>query len=1083
MLPVSGNNKPCSPISSNCVIWQGPDLPCIDLCNGDTISDVIAKLAETLCDLIDGTCLCEPDMSDINLDCLVNVNPNAETLQEIIQTIIDYLCALEPGGDNKTIVALPSCLQYTDEAGNPVTALPIADYALLLANRICDILTSIAIINEQLSDHETRITILENCVLPCDGNSGGSSSQIMSVCINAGNLIDADVLLAGLESAFCSIVAALGDVNLIENAYNAQCIFANTDLLSGQGTYGGLTGWQTNSTLAQTTQNQWLVICDLYNAVENIQNNCCDSNCDSIIYGFVPSATGGGGGTNSINVNFTSTTIPAGWTDCGSSVTITDSNGQSINQGFNALVEQNNNSGLSITISSLNVATAVQVTVDFCLTDGTDTCQNSSSQTVALGYNCPPVTIAPAVQGTSAVATWNNQIGVTASYNLTVETTTGTQIWTSGQLTNQPPNVSITIPNLSPATDYVAVLTLTVSGVGQTCPGVTFTTAGTACTVVQTDTVTDGAFGVGYVYLGRVCFGDAFVTYYYDPIGNQIIRETVTAVCPGGFPNDIQLPTVGTSAQTIYAAGTALATEFDKWIYPDLDCEGTIYSFPGFATNGVWIYLGQQVIGTTVYYAYAYWDVSGGNADKGPGAILYCCECPLSLLTQPVISSVDGAATNFTLPFISGAVTPIFTITIPPQHGVLTQPSGVNVADFTYTPNSATYSGTDTFTIELTDSSGFCVGNDILQYGLYLVGRKSTGNKRLDTSVYSFIDTNTKSLADAASIKSGLETWYAEYQASCPNNTGNLYIIPVTDSNWVSSYTKAVWDVNASGILVAGPEWDDIKVLPDSWTGAGPATPPDSAWIIAFSDTQAAIPFHPNTLIEGWGFLNTLQPTPEYKTAYVEAYDLKNNTENSAWATAQNLSGTPAFPDGYNLTYYPTTVGTTGSDAAALLMALGALEARMIPPTQWGWDTAVDLTPWLMEGMGILNPYEGAETGVVGLQIDRLLDLNVWAYLDQTSFDATQLKDKLNSQIIPLEGCGDPAEVYYYQVEQCEGDLTTSIQSATELAVGEAIEFEDECWEVIAGAEENENLAVNTFENCDLCIKALEEAAEEEGEG
>ena len=100
-----------------------------------------------------------------------------------------------------------------------------------------------------------------------------------------------------------------------------------------------------------------------------------------------------------------------------SSVTITDSNGQSINQGFNALVEQNNNSGLSITISSLNVATAVQVTVDFCLTDGTDTCNNRSSQTVALGYNCPPVTIAPAVQGTSAVATWNNQIGVTASYN------------------------------------------------------------------------------------------------------------------------------------------------------------------------------------------------------------------------------------------------------------------------------------------------------------------------------------------------------------------------------------------------------------------------------------------------------------------------------------------------------------------------------------------------------------------------------------------------------------------------------------------------------------------------------------------
>ena len=788
----------------------------------------------------------------------------------------------------------------------------------------------------------------------------------------------------------------------------------------------------------------------------------------------------------------------------------------------------------------------MQVTVDFCLTDGTDTCQNSSSQTVALGYACPPVTIVPAGAGTSAVATWNNQIGATASYNLTVETTTGTQIWTSGQLTSQPPNVSITIPNLTPATNYVAVLTLTVNGVGQTCPGVTFTTAGNACTVVQTDTVATGAFGVGYVYLGRVCFGDAFDTYYYDSGSNQIIKESIAGPCPGGFPNDIQLPINGASAAVIYSPGTLMAGAQDKFIYPDLDCEGTIYTFPAVGVQGCWIYIGQQVIGTTTYYAYTYWDIAGGNAHNGPGAIVYCCECPLSLLGPQTLRSVNGAATNFTLPFISGAVNPTFTITVPPTHGTLTQPNGVNVPDFIYTPNTPNYNGVDTFTIELTDSSGFCVGNDILQYGIYLLGGTSAGNKRLDTSVYSFIDTNTKSLAEATSIKAGLETWYAEYQASCPNNTGNLYIIPVTDSNWVSAYTKAVWDVNASGILAAGPEWNEIKVLPDSWTGAGPATPPDSAWIIAFSDTQAAIPFHPNTLIEGWGFLNTLQPTPEYKTAYVEAYDLKNNTENSAWATAQNLSGTPAFPDGYNLTYYPTTVGTTGSDAAALLMALGALEARMIPPTQWGWNTAVDLTPWLMQGIGILNPYEGAETGVVGLQIDRLLDLNVWAYLDQTSFNVTQLKDDLNSQIIPLEGCGDPVgpsyytatpcgepapvqniqtagehavgealkidgvchsitgpaeeneniqevpyencdtcladETYYYEIEQCEGDLTTSIQSATALVVGEAVEFEDSCWEVIGGAEENENVAVNTFENCDLCIKALEEAAEEEDE-
>ena len=39
MIPTnsSATTNGCDNISSNCVIWQGPDISCIDLCNGDTI--------------------------------------------------------------------------------------------------------------------------------------------------------------------------------------------------------------------------------------------------------------------------------------------------------------------------------------------------------------------------------------------------------------------------------------------------------------------------------------------------------------------------------------------------------------------------------------------------------------------------------------------------------------------------------------------------------------------------------------------------------------------------------------------------------------------------------------------------------------------------------------------------------------------------------------------------------------------------------------------------------------------------------------------------------------------------------------
>ena len=50
-LPIKAKDtqEGCNPMSSNCVLWQGPDIPCINLCKGDSISDITAKLAEELC--------------------------------------------------------------------------------------------------------------------------------------------------------------------------------------------------------------------------------------------------------------------------------------------------------------------------------------------------------------------------------------------------------------------------------------------------------------------------------------------------------------------------------------------------------------------------------------------------------------------------------------------------------------------------------------------------------------------------------------------------------------------------------------------------------------------------------------------------------------------------------------------------------------------------------------------------------------------------------------------------------------------------------------------------------------------------
>ena len=52
MIPTNANNpQNCDPISSNCVIWQGPDIECVNICNGDTVSTVVAAMANLLCQL------------------------------------------------------------------------------------------------------------------------------------------------------------------------------------------------------------------------------------------------------------------------------------------------------------------------------------------------------------------------------------------------------------------------------------------------------------------------------------------------------------------------------------------------------------------------------------------------------------------------------------------------------------------------------------------------------------------------------------------------------------------------------------------------------------------------------------------------------------------------------------------------------------------------------------------------------------------------------------------------------------------------------------------------------------------------
>lgn len=94
-IPLNINKQSCSPVSSNCVLWQGPDIPCLDLCKGDTVTDVVYQLGIEFCNVYE---MLDPET--YNTSCLDLDNCTVKNFKELMQALIDKVCSLAVDGCN-----------------------------------------------------------------------------------------------------------------------------------------------------------------------------------------------------------------------------------------------------------------------------------------------------------------------------------------------------------------------------------------------------------------------------------------------------------------------------------------------------------------------------------------------------------------------------------------------------------------------------------------------------------------------------------------------------------------------------------------------------------------------------------------------------------------------------------------------------------------------------------------------------------------------------------------------------------------------------------------------------------------------
>jgi hypothetical protein len=275
MKPLNLDNKPCSPISSNCVIWQGPDIPCIKLCTGDSVSDVIAKLATELCTVLDILNVTNYDLSCFNLTAC---GPN--DFQALIQFLIEQICALQnqSSGTTETIktdtlVTVAPCFVV-----NGVTVMTVSEYAQAIGNLVCSLVSQIAAINASITNLDLRVTALESAPVPTFTlPSIPVDCTLSGTIVSPGSYEIDDVLNALINDntyGYCALKAATGEPAAITSAVLSQCI-ADTDLSLEYGTqfqvaYAG--SWITSGSLntaADAINNLWIAICDIYNYVSN----------------------------------------------------------------------------------------------------------------------------------------------------------------------------------------------------------------------------------------------------------------------------------------------------------------------------------------------------------------------------------------------------------------------------------------------------------------------------------------------------------------------------------------------------------------------------------------------------------------------------------------------------------------------------------------------------------------------------------------------------------------------------------------------------------------------------------------------
>jgi len=303
--PISNINN--SIISSEMVLWEGPNIPCLELCKGEKVSSVIAKIGTKLCDLTSDI----DELQNLDYTCMINkfnytgalLTPENFSFKLLFQLLLDNDCTLKQLIENIASTSATSSvnlqgLDYkciTAEILNLCGQIPtnpdILKVSQAIINILCDVQDEVADLLIRVITLETQVNSLGN-----PGTGGYTEPYIGPVPVGAP-------------------VGSVGTTVQVQDVLTSQCLgdyLTNPDII------------QNPINLAQAAKNREVIICDLIERLTLIENSCCSFGCKDIKIGFLQTYTVT---TNVYTLTFSfgaGTDIPQVFQDCGSTFLLTD---------------------------------------------------------------------------------------------------------------------------------------------------------------------------------------------------------------------------------------------------------------------------------------------------------------------------------------------------------------------------------------------------------------------------------------------------------------------------------------------------------------------------------------------------------------------------------------------------------------------------------------------------------------------------------------------------------------------------------------------------------------------------------------